>query len=230
MTNEELTVKLLDKVGWDYDLLLNPGHYKSTKDLLAGELILAIFSTNSTVEAAKYLGIAYKTIVTLSPRFLQPVFGILNGGGETWKFRFLHELNLKYCVACKELLSYAEFHKDNSNTSGCHGYCKKCRVELNAEQYRTESTQEAHQRSYQKNYFKILERNQHYKGERALRVPKWSQTEQIIDFYSKCPRGMHVDHIVPLKGELVSGLHVMQNLQYLSAEENMQKGNRFEVD
>jgi hypothetical protein len=39
----------------------------------------------------------------------------------------------------------------------------------------------------------------------------------------------HVDHIIPLQGEMVSGLHVPNNIQVIPWIDNVRKANSFEV-
>lgn len=69
---------------------------------------------------------------------------------------------------------------------------------------------------------------------RALKLqatPKWltkEQIKQIENFYKNCPKGYEVDHIIPLNGKNVRGLHVVWNLQYLTKKENVVKRNKFD--
>lgn len=59
--------------------------------------------------------------------------------------------------------------------------------------------------------------------------PSWANMDKLREIYVNRPDGYHVDHIIPLRGKYVSGLHVENNLQYLPAKENMIKHNSYEV-
>lgn len=88
-------------------------------------------------------------------------------------------------------------------------------------------------KTYRKaNYEKLLAADKHkntvrYRliGGQQLAKHYANQTREI---YMNCPQGFHVDHIVPLKGKNVCGLHIPINLQYLTAIENMKKGASFQ--
>lgn len=61
-------------------------------------------------------------------------------------------------------------------------------------------------------------------------TPKWIDREQVKEVYRTCPEGYEVDHIIPLRGESVCGLHVHENLQHLTAEANRAKTNNYSLD
>ena len=76
-------------------------------------------------------------------------------------------------------------------------------------------------------------------------TPSWytnDDSQYIKDIYQGCREfenilttigldvSFHVDHIIPLQGELVCGLHHPNNLQILPAKENLAKGNSFKEE
>ena len=60
------------------------------------------------------------------------------------------------------------------------------------------------------------------------RTPAWANSKAITTFYAEAAAlGLQVDHVIPLRGKLVSGLHVHNNLQMLTHSANSSKGNRY---
>ena len=76
-----------------------------------------------------------------------------------------------------------------------------------------------------------------YQLAKANRIPKWANVEKIKELYKQATikskeTGIqwHVDHVVPLRGKLVSGLHVIENLQVIPGIENIKKTNRYIIE
>lgn len=58
-------------------------------------------------------------------------------------------------------------------------------------------------------------------------LPSWADHRAIEALYAEAARtGLEVDHIIPLRGKEVCGLHVEGNLRLLTKLENQRKGNR----
>lgn len=108
---------------------------------------------------------------------------------------------------------------------------------------------EWHRRYGKENLEKIRERHRQYReanpekraanrakrrAAKLNRTPSWADIEHIKQFYEArqaiseaTGREYHVDHMIPLQGKTVSGLHVPGNLQIIPAERNMSKSNTF---
>lgn len=121
--------------------------------------------------------------------------------------------------------------------------CLKCKEIASAKQREKESLEEKEKRlEKSRNWFS---KNKHmrsvyeaqYQNAKVKRTPKWLSEddkwmiEEIYDLASIRTKMFgflwHVDHVVPIRGKTVSGLHVPENLQVIPWIENVKKSNKF---
>jgi predicted amidophosphoribosyltransferase len=152
-------------------------------------------------------------------------------------------------MKCSQEKAFSGFHKDKKKRDGLAIYCKVCVAQYRKDNIEDYLKKEADYRnknrdqrrsyisSYKKirrGYYNALEKNRRTLKDKAM--PSWLSQEQrdqinaIYEHARDCElvtgEPYHVDHVVPLKGEFVCGLHVPWNLQVLPADVNLHKSNK----
>lgn len=162
---------------------------------------------------------------------------------------------MKVCPKCGESKPQESFHKDKNRKDGLSCWCKVCACK-NSKRWAKENPDKvlSQKRKYNKeNRLRINKYNdeirkkypdrhcarqklRYFRKNRAS--PPWLSQEQKADIssiYTLAKKfefvfGLkyHVDHIIPIKGEFVCGLHVPWNLQILEEKLNIKKSNKME--
>ena len=140
------------------------------------------------------------------------------------------------CKKCKEVKSYVYYSIHPFGTR--RNVCKVC-VGINKKKYEEEHLEETlkyRQQWRDENPEKISEGHRRYKKQlKKPQKPKWVDENVIKNIYKKMNRlnkesgysKYDVDHIIPLNGDIVCGLHVENNLRIISHKENTEKSNKF---
>jgi hypothetical protein len=142
---------------------------------------------------------------------------------------------MKTCNRCKETKELGEFGKHSRNKDGLRCYCRACNnafsktsKDMNLEKVRAANNRCT--KAWAKNNpDKANAISAKRRSVKLQRIAKWANKEVIASFYLiASKRGHHVDHIIPLLGEKVSGLHVETNLMIIPGSLNSSKHNTFD--
>ena len=220
MDNEKLFSKILDTLE-ELDIIQYSRRGKVTR-----EIIIAAFS-QYTIQPFEHLG--YKNTGGLSTAFKKVIVEDLHKPiSRSWRSHLLFLFGYKYCLKCKKVKFLKDFNKATKSLDHKRSSCRDCDATYN-KAYKNTTSYIEYQKEYKsknRNKFSYYEANR--RAAKLERTPAWMDKEAIISFYNNCPAGYHVDHIDPLQGKIVSGLHVLNNLQYLSAKDNHTKSNTYE--
>lgn len=176
---------------------------KNTKNINKETLLRFISSRESTQQGA----LGYSTGGWV--KFIKKVFPDKSRNTNYYDWLLLKD-DLKFCPRCERVKSVVNFWRNSNNYSKYNNDCIEC---LSKELVKT-----------------AKHRTSKYRASKLKACPKWADIEAIKQFYYNCPEGYHVDHIIPLQGKYVCGLHVENNLQYLLATENSIKRNYHESE
>ena len=109
----------------------------------------------------------------------------------------------------------------------------KARAELLAWKAANADKVRQHKRDFQDRNRAHRSNYQNMRRAAQLRAtPAWADMDAIKGMYELCGvfrtvgLDLHVDHIIPLKGKTVSGMHIADNLQLLHRIDNLRKKNR----
>lgn len=150
--------------------------------------------------------------------------------------------HLYTCKSCMQVRNKAWAQANKENMRGyCHAY-KQRNKEIIADRSKlyvqqNPETRKASTKAYRdKHKAEGAEYVRRRQAKLSQRTPSWLSQDDVWmmrEAYklAKIRSDMfgfswHVDHIFPLHGRNVSGLHVPTNLQVISAKENLQKSNR----
>ena len=197
------------------------------------DFILLIVEHKTQKGLAAYLGCSVSTIKTNLTKYLPE---LSDSTRKPLEYKVYNLLGLAFCSSCTNLHIKEHFYVNSYYCKDCHKdyylKSKKQRLEYSKSYNKRSGVVEA-KKAYNKKYAasnkeKFRERSAKRRAALIQRTPKWADLDKIKEIYYNCPEGYEVDHIIPLQGVYVCGLHIETNLQYLTPLENRQKSNKYD--
>lgn len=146
---------------------------------------------------------------------------------KTYSSRILNEaykeVSRKNCWSCKKELPVASFNKDKTTSDGYKNMCRDCCLVRVREWERNNP-----QKAKLNNSKARAKRRQNASSPLSDYFAEdiWTYYFVAKSFTTKFGEKFHVDHIVPLCGIGVCGLHVPWNMRVLSRFQNQTKNNK----